>query len=483
MIPALIVGGEHRFIEDRLKSNLLRHNIQIMDTWTWDKEPGAVPNGAKMMFFVTDMMSHVLNDAAKAEAARRNLPIVYGTRKWSVNRDRLTAAGYPEVFDQFMSVTPDKTTKLNNPKLSGGYHKADVLTGEIDKEKMYVILRIEDGPEDGIIYSDILLNRGEWNTEKPLLRLQAFLGSIGSPVKLNSLDAWESGMQYIEESFGKRKVYFHVNPTADRITYMPKRNWQSASAIQRKRKTKVADPIEVVIPPVPQETPITPPAQEIEMNSVMAERKKVGEIANIFKLEGTPLHVERTVKVLNMLAEDPSLSCAEISAILQVTPTGRIAYSYKDARNILGLENTNPYTVVAERAMYEAVCRILGVQPKSGTQFVREGTKGRIEAKQNGRRETQPAPQPQVLPFLQPVAAAEPEPLPPEPTIPPAPIATPSVVQFEKSSGQTSDFGELKQIIALLRDEMAKHDIRRLVVSPDDVSMTRVVVVEDRLEF
>ena len=42
---------------------------------------------------------------------------------------------------------------------------------------------------------------------------------------------------------------------------------------------------------------------------------------------------------------------------------------------------------------------------------------------------------------------------------------------------------ELKEIIALLREEMAKRDIRRLVVSPEGVAMTRVVVVEDTLDI
>jgi hypothetical protein len=41
----------------------------------------------------------------------------------------------------------------------------------------------------------------------------------------------------------------------------------------------------------------------------------------------------------------------------------------------------------------------------------------------------------------------------------------------------------LKEIITLLREEMARQDMRRLVITPTEVEFIRVVTVEGKLEI
>lgn len=101
LVPILIVGGEHSFIVDKLSPQLLRHGLQTATHWEWRRKAGAFPDTTKLVFVLTDMVGHVLNNAAVLEARERGLPIIMGCRKWAMNVDRLEKAGFP-----LLSLTP-----------------------------------------------------------------------------------------------------------------------------------------------------------------------------------------------------------------------------------------------------------------------------------------------------------------------------------------------------------------------------------------
>ena len=454
MIPTLVVGGERRFVDDRLTQNLRRHNIKVTDVWTWDKEPGNVPENTKLMFFVTDMMSHRHNDAAKAEALRRNIPIVYGTRKWSVNKDRLVEAGFPEIFDKGIFIDATKVHTFTNPKLTGGYHTANIIALELDREKMYVVMQITDGEDDGAIYSDVLMTRRDWNGDKPLNRMDAFTSCIGISFRLNSIEKFEDAMTQIDKAIGAKTVHFHYNPTGNSpVTYMTRSAWLIASAHRRKKKAKVEREkqeaeVAALFDTIPTPTIEEPPMPAAPL-SVPSAKQTTAELFNII---GTPVNVSRTASIIETLVGDPTLTCADLAERLNLPPTGTIVGNFRNARILLGIQTRSPSIVHIDRSRYENACRLLGVTPVPGT--VLERPIKRAEA-------------PPTLEAAVPAAPVE--------------VAPPEV--NEQKAAKTGGFNELKEIIAMLRDEMAKHDIRRMVISPDDVSFTRVVVVEDKLEM
>jgi len=95
MKKVLVIGGELSFVEGRLANQLRAHGLVIEKVWPWDKQAGSFPENIEVVFVMTDMASHRLNDAAQAQAKSRNIPIIYGGRKYAHNVERLNAAGFP----------------------------------------------------------------------------------------------------------------------------------------------------------------------------------------------------------------------------------------------------------------------------------------------------------------------------------------------------------------------------------------------------
>jgi hypothetical protein len=95
MKSTLVVGGEASFVTSKLAPALAQHGLRVDANWPWDKEKGAFPDATEVVFVLTDMAGHRLNDAAQVIAQQRSLPIVYGVRKWALNVARLEKMGFP----------------------------------------------------------------------------------------------------------------------------------------------------------------------------------------------------------------------------------------------------------------------------------------------------------------------------------------------------------------------------------------------------
>jgi hypothetical protein len=96
LIPALVVGGEHSFVVDKLEAQLRRHGLTIVHHWEWKKKPKAFVGYTDVVFLVTDMVSHALTDHVRELAHEIGVPVIFGCRKWATNKDRLERAGFPE---------------------------------------------------------------------------------------------------------------------------------------------------------------------------------------------------------------------------------------------------------------------------------------------------------------------------------------------------------------------------------------------------
>jgi hypothetical protein len=96
LIPALVVGGEHSFVVDKLEAQLRRHGLTVSHHWEWKKKPKAFGGNADVVFLVTDMVSHALTDHVRDLAYEKGVPVIFGCRKWATNKDRLERAGFPE---------------------------------------------------------------------------------------------------------------------------------------------------------------------------------------------------------------------------------------------------------------------------------------------------------------------------------------------------------------------------------------------------
>lgn len=107
MKSTLVIGGEKSFVETKLASQLRAHGLRIDKAWTWDKQAGTFPDQTEVVFVLTDMAGHRLNDPAVDEAKSRNIPIIYGGRKYAHNIERLTTAGFPVMS------TPKETVDMS----------------------------------------------------------------------------------------------------------------------------------------------------------------------------------------------------------------------------------------------------------------------------------------------------------------------------------------------------------------------------------
>ena len=97
MRQTLVVGGERSFVTRKLAVRLAKHGLYMAHHWEWKKQPGAFPENVEVVFICTDIVGHSMNDTAIAEADKRGIPVIMGTRKHALNIARLNAAGFPEI--------------------------------------------------------------------------------------------------------------------------------------------------------------------------------------------------------------------------------------------------------------------------------------------------------------------------------------------------------------------------------------------------
>ena len=99
-LTVLVVGGEHRFVQGTLSSNLARHGMLVVGHWDWKmrQPPTSLPTGLHCVYVATDMVGHNLSNAAVALAKASNITVVNGTRKWAESSGRLVRAGFPEII-------------------------------------------------------------------------------------------------------------------------------------------------------------------------------------------------------------------------------------------------------------------------------------------------------------------------------------------------------------------------------------------------
>lgn len=155
MKRALVVGGQHSFVKNKLSKSLERHGISIVSHWAWDKaKPPAVwPKSLDLIYICTDMVSHKVATPAVEYCRTTGIPYVNGTRKWAESIVRLTSAGFPlvsptdalpAILDEHLKgLTPDQRregpseTEMNAMlvALAGSVEVADSLVraaGEVD---------------------------------------------------------------------------------------------------------------------------------------------------------------------------------------------------------------------------------------------------------------------------------------------------------------------------------------------------------------
>ena len=99
-LTVLVVGGEHRFVQGTLSSNLARHGMLVVGHWDWKlrQPPTSLPTGLHCVYVATDMVGHNLSNAAVALAKASNITLVNGTRKWAESSSRIVRAGFPEII-------------------------------------------------------------------------------------------------------------------------------------------------------------------------------------------------------------------------------------------------------------------------------------------------------------------------------------------------------------------------------------------------
>jgi len=97
LTQTLVVGGEASFVMRKLSPRLTRHGLYVAHHWPWKKQNGSFPENIAVVFVLTDMCGHMMSGAAIAEAHKRGIPVIMGTRKHAVNIQKLVEAGFPEI--------------------------------------------------------------------------------------------------------------------------------------------------------------------------------------------------------------------------------------------------------------------------------------------------------------------------------------------------------------------------------------------------
>jgi hypothetical protein len=470
MIPTVVIGGERRIVDEDITPRLNRHGLDVVDVFPMDKEMGALPKEAQIFFFVTNMMSHRHNDAAKAEAERRgNVKVIYGTSKGSLITQRLIDAGYPEILPVNEPETlnvQSSVVRISNPKLPGGYYKATVMDGDIDEEKMMMMYYIDYGPEgtkhEGKVYTDVLLRREDYASGKPIDRLYDFLGSIG--VELGKTNKGLAEIKAKQERLYGRPVYFQLVPAADgtRVVYLDAAMWKIKSSNQRRRYPVDAISAPPTTPTPTEETVSMPPKLTVVPPALAPVPAPVAPTpapvwTNIGKTDEQKDAFERLIRYI---ATDPLVTKEDGARYLGTTSlNSTYATFWQTARRMLGVYSIRTSPVQIEREQYVKVCASLGITPVEWTERARA---------RRGAPETTVAPVAPVVETPAPVVET------------PMPVAAPPVAE---TAAPSDDLSDLREILALLRDEMVKRDIRRMLVTPEGVDFTRVVTVTGKMEF
>ncbi len=96
LVPTVVLGGEASLISDKIAAHLLEHGLSVIAHHDWYKARSApLPDAARVLFLMTDMVGHSLSTPMVAEARSRGIKVVYGCRKYAVFASRLDAAGFP----------------------------------------------------------------------------------------------------------------------------------------------------------------------------------------------------------------------------------------------------------------------------------------------------------------------------------------------------------------------------------------------------
>jgi hypothetical protein len=462
MIPAVVIGGERRIVDEDVTPRLRRHGLDVIDVFPMDKEMGDLPQNAAVFVFLTNMMSHRHNDAAKAEADRRgDVKVVYGSSKGSLLAKRLTEAGYPAVIETNAPPAPVKAQRprVSNPTLPGGYYSGELYTSTVEDDHILISILLYVGPKlptnGNWVYTDVLINRTDYERDdaEAMERVRAFVASIG----IRSTD------DLFKPSTGDlmgRMLYFHYNPNAKiPVSYLTETQWKLKSAAQRRRTPSAPPPTNPVphlelVPEPPMPTLVPAPAPAPAPASVPEPSYPLANYT-LLRFQYSGVALEQYDGIFPILAAQPTLTGGQVLDAYTakvghpVTRNGRFNEVYRDVRKALGITSNAGGTVTVDRVAYEAVCAHIGVTPQEGTTFHRPANAARRAS-----------------------AAAPPPPV----------VVSPTAPSFI-TAGQKGELDDLREIVAMLRDEMARRDIRRLVVTPDDVAFTRVVTVEGKLEF
>lgn len=442
MIPAVVIGGERRIVDEDVTPRLRKHGLNVIDVFPMDKEMGDLPRDAEVFVLLTNMMSHRHNDAAKAEAERRGgVRVVYGSSKGSLLVRRLVAAGYPEVREAASATVETKPATVSNPRLPGGFWEAELVGSDMDEDYLYVMLRIQNDPVySGAVYTDVLFSREDYAKGRNLDRVCDFVRTLGIPLGKTGKGV-EEFRRSTDELWG-RPVWFHISPVGGKTTviYYEKSQWALKSAAQR-RKRAVSPPV-LVTPNCEEEMRIAP------MLPVVAVPDPVPlDVHAVTRHQNGSLHH----RVLCVLAENPAYTRDETADCLEVSPSSTFSTLWAKARKELGISSVRTGPVMLDRSIYVPACATLGVRPVDGETIYR------------GRK----------LPKT-PAAA---------PPVESPPVADAPLVAASVMTPPTDDLAEIREILTLLRDEMAKRDIRRMVVTPEGVDFTRVVTVIGKMEF
>ena len=164
-------------------------------------------------------------------------------------------------------------------------------------------------------------------------------------------------------------------------------------------------------------------------------------------------------KFLPLLAEHPGLSNRGISNRIGCA-YGSTGEPARCARDTLGLSDADGGRGVSiNRTVYEAVCKARSLVPVRGAKVSKE----------------MDIPVPAL-----PVASAP---------VTVVPVVTPSVAPVSPAPAPVSpkasvdENAEFKDLVNLLRQEMAKRNITKLVVTPEGVDATKVITVNESLGF
>lgn len=119
---ALVVGGETSFVTRKIAPRLFRHGIYMAAHWPYKKANGTFPANVEVLIVLTDMIGHMMSDAAITEANKRGIPVIMGIRKYAVLEQRLREAGYPEI----PILAPKPAVSEKNQTVTHTYPKSEV---------------------------------------------------------------------------------------------------------------------------------------------------------------------------------------------------------------------------------------------------------------------------------------------------------------------------------------------------------------------